>query len=439
VQGFASTHTGGAPPTHVPAEQTSFVVQAFASLHGFVLLACVQPVAELHASLVQPFPSSQLSGWPPTHDPVEQISPVVQALPSLHGLLLFVNSQPIVGSQESSVQTLPSLQVGGGPPTQAPSAQVSLVVHALPSLHGLVLFTFRHPMGASQLSSVQTLPSPQLGGGPPTHTPPEQASPVVQAFPSLQSTLLSVNAQPVPGSHVSVVQRFPSLHTNGGPPTHAPATQVSFVVQVFPSVQEDELLKCSQPVAGLQESSVQMLPSLQSGGGPPTHSPSEQASFVVQAFPSLHWALLFVNKQPCAGSQLSSVQTLASLQTSGGPPRQDPPEHVSPVVHGFPSSHWLALLVCVQPVAGLHASVVQTLPSSQLTVVPPQTPPKHTSPVVHTFPSSHDAVLLAYTQIPPWHESVVHKLPSSHGHSSQPTIGIPPHVPPAQTSPLVHG
>ena len=210
MQGFASTHTSAGPPTHAPAEQTSFVVQAFASLHGFVLLACVQPVAELHASLVQPFPSSQLSGCPPTHDPAEQISPVVHALPSLHALLLFENTQPDAGLHVSVVQRFPSLQTNGAPPTHAPPAQVSLVVHALPSLHGLVLFTFRHPMSGSQLSSVQTLPSPQLGGGPPTHTPPEQASPDVQALPSLHGSLLFVNTQPIAGLHVSVVQRFPS-------------------------------------------------------------------------------------------------------------------------------------------------------------------------------------------------------------------------------------
>jgi hypothetical protein len=45
---------------------------------------------------------------------------------------------------------------------------------------------------------------------------------------------------------------------------------------------------------------------------------------VVQALPSLHGAVLFVLTQPLAGSQLSSVQTLASAQSSGGPPVQVP-------------------------------------------------------------------------------------------------------------------
>jgi hypothetical protein len=37
VQAFASSHEGAAPPTHEPAEQVSFVVQAFASSQATVL------------------------------------------------------------------------------------------------------------------------------------------------------------------------------------------------------------------------------------------------------------------------------------------------------------------------------------------------------------------------------------------------------------------
>jgi hypothetical protein len=42
--------------------------------------------------------------------------------------------------------------------------------------------------------------------------------------------------------------------------------------------------------------------------------------------------------QPEAGLQESSVQMLASLQTTGVPPVQDPPEQMSPVVQALPSS-----------------------------------------------------------------------------------------------------
>jgi hypothetical protein len=78
-------------------EQVSFVVQELPSLQAAVLLTCLHPVAVLHESLVQTFPSSQLGGGPPTHDPPEHMSAVVQALPSLHGLELLSFVQPTSG------------------------------------------------------------------------------------------------------------------------------------------------------------------------------------------------------------------------------------------------------------------------------------------------------------------------------------------------------
>ena len=59
---------------------------------------------------------------------------------SLQELELFACAQPVAGLQESFVQRLPSLQFSGDPP-HVPPAQVSLVVQALPSLHGLELLT----------------------------------------------------------------------------------------------------------------------------------------------------------------------------------------------------------------------------------------------------------------------------------------------------------
>jgi hypothetical protein len=58
---------------------------------------------------------------------------------------------------------------------------------------------------------------------------------------------------------------------------------------------------------------------------------------------------------------------------------------------------------------------VQPLPSSQFGGTPPtHAPPEQTSPEVHALPSLHNAVLLVNTQTPPWHESLVHTLPSLH-------------------------
>jgi hypothetical protein len=100
----------------------------------------VQPLAGLQPSVVQTFPSSQLIGVPPQVPP-EQTSLPVQAFPSSHATLLFVCAQPVAGLQLSLVHTLPSSQVVGGPPTHEPPEQVSFVVQALPSLQGATLFT----------------------------------------------------------------------------------------------------------------------------------------------------------------------------------------------------------------------------------------------------------------------------------------------------------
>jgi hypothetical protein len=67
-----------------------------------------------------------------------------------------------------------------------PPLHVSFAVHALPSLHTLLLLTFLQPKVMSHESLVQGLLSLQLGAAPPTHVPPEQVSFVVQALPSSQ-------------------------------------------------------------------------------------------------------------------------------------------------------------------------------------------------------------------------------------------------------------
>src|SRR5262249_2651344 len=85
-------------------------------------------------SVVQAFPSSQLTGvW--TQPAVGSQESVVHALPSSQ--LTGVWTQPAVGSQESVVQAFPSSQLTAAPPRQAPDWQVSPVVQALLSSHGV--------------------------------------------------------------------------------------------------------------------------------------------------------------------------------------------------------------------------------------------------------------------------------------------------------------
>src|SRR6185436_10345955 len=102
--------------------------------------------------------------------------------------------------------TLLSLQTVAVPGWQTPPAQVSPVVQALPSLHGAVLFVNTHPVDGLQLSVVHTLLSPQTIGAPAWHVPPPHVSPVVQAFPSLHGAVLLLKTQaPVPGLQLSLV------------------------------------------------------------------------------------------------------------------------------------------------------------------------------------------------------------------------------------------
>jgi hypothetical protein len=309
----------------------------------------------------------QLAGGPPTQFPPLQVSLVVQLSPSLHAAVLFVYTHPVPGSQLSSVQTLPSLQFGAGPPTHVPPVQVSAVVQALLSSHGALLLACVQPLAGLQLSSVQTLLSSQSSAGPLPQAPPLQVSVVVQASPSLHGAVLLACTHPVMVLQLSSVQTFPSSQLGGGPPTQAPLLQASFVVQASPSLQGLLLLVCTHPVMASQLSSVQTLPSLQFGGGPPAQLPPLQVSLVVQASPSSHGAVLLALTHPVAGLQLSSVHTLLSLQSGGGPPTQVPPVQASLVVHKLPSLHGALLLAWTHPIEGLQLSSVQTLPSSQFT------------------------------------------------------------------------
>jgi hypothetical protein len=237
VHPFPSSQSGGGPPTHRPPAHASDVVQALPSLQGAMLSSCEHPRPGSHPSFVHTLPSSQSGAGPPTHSPPAHVSNVVHAFPSSHGTTLSRCAHPLIGSQESSVHTFPSSQSGAGPPAQAPPAHVSDVEHAFPSLHGSVLCAWVHPMAGSHESVVHTFPSSQSGPGPPMHRPPEQVSEVVQADPSSHGLALGACAHPVAGSHESSVHTFPSSQFGAGPPAQAPPEHVSDVVQALPSSQ----------------------------------------------------------------------------------------------------------------------------------------------------------------------------------------------------------
>ena len=272
------------------------------------------PDPALHESVVHSSPSSQFAAEPLRQPPPEQTSPVVHALPSLHGAVLFVKLHPVNALQESFVHTFPSLQTRAGPGTQTPPEQVSFVVQTLPSVHGAELLVWTHPDPGLQESLVQGFPSLQLATEPPTHTPPLHASPVVQAFPSLHGAVLSVWTHPDPGLQESSVQGSLSSHA-----------AVVFVK--------------THPTPGLHESAVHALLSLQTIAVPLEQAPPEQASPLVHRSPSSQGIVLLAWTHPSKGSQLSSVHGFASLQsTAGVPPPHVPAVQVSPVVQTLPSS-----------------------------------------------------------------------------------------------------
>src|SRR5690242_15458060 len=114
---------------------------------------------------------------------------------------------------------------------------------------------------------------------------------MVQALPSLQATPLSaVCVQPDCMLQPSVVQALPSSQASGVPPAQVPPWQVSAPLQTLPSGQGVPLatLACTQPLAALQVSLVQALPSSQLGGVPGWQVPFWQVSAPLQALPSEH-------------------------------------------------------------------------------------------------------------------------------------------------------
>ncbi len=510
VHGSLSLQVTGALPRHKPPKQVSIIVHEFPSLQGSDPAAgkwMHVPLPAEQLSCVHGLLSSQLT-CVPMHTPELQVSAVVQLLVSLQAVpesatwvhlplvqasvvqaLLSLqlllppppppppqlalqpwicwNTQlPVVGLQASSVQALLSLQTTAAP-AHLPPLQTSLLVHGLPSSHlGLPATgaAVQPPLAGSQLSAVQGLLSLHTLAAPPTHKPPLQVSPLVQALASSQAMPSAAELAHLPPKHWSLVHGLPSLQVASW--VHAPPQ---------PSISTFWHL----PLAASQVSSVHALPSPQSLPPPPVQLPFWQVSTVVQAFLSSHGTLsgpATAKHLPVLGSQASLVQGLPSSQLVRLPV-QLVPWQASPVVQGLPSLHapvcglwtqvpcwhwscvhgllslhcwpppppppwhcWLQLGMAVWlhvPVEAMQASVVQALLSSQLTAMPTQAPLTQVSPMLQALPSSHVTPFAAATEL---HLplvgsqlSTVHEFPSSH------TAAAPgAHLPLTHTSLIVH-
>ena len=189
------------------------------------------------------------------------------------------------------------------------------------------------------------------------------------------------------------------------------------------------------PLSASQESAVHALPSLQTFAPNPVHLPATHTSWSVQRLPSLQLpALSGVNTQPTIGSHLSELHTLPSSQTFLPSPAQTPALQTSPVVHSRPSSHAATLLLIVQPVLLLHASLVQGLASLHTLICgPTQAPSLQISPLVQADKSSQAAAFGKATQPTP--ESQVSLVQGFL--SSQTNAGPAWHLPAWQLSPWV--
>jgi hypothetical protein len=339
-------------------------LQRFPSAHDVPLVTAlvVQPVVGLQPSVVQGLPSLQLSGVPAVHTPLWQVSSPLQTVASAHDepLATGVFWQPVAGIHVSVVQTLLSLQLSGVPAVQVPlwhvsaPLQRSLSGHAVPFATGVKV----HPVAGLHASAVHALLSLQVSGVPEVHVPLWQVSSPLHTLPSVQDEPFAtgVLAQPVAALQESAVQALPSSQLSGVPAVQVPLWHVSAPLQRLESEQDVPLATgvLTQPVAGLQESVVQTLLSLQSGGVPGLHVPPWQVSAPLQRLVSAH-------DVPLATAVFWQTPALHTSEVHGFVSSQSPL-----TVHGWQP----AMGVLLHPLMGLQLSVVHALLSSQLSGVP---------------------------------------------------------------------
>ena len=140
VQGLVSVQSSGGPATQRPPLQVSLSVHLLLSVHGVssCRLVCAHCwLAGLQVSAVHGLLSSQLTPIP-AHFPAVHLSPMVHALPSSQGAssTLATLVQPVIPLQESTVQSLLSLQEMGAPLLHPPLWQESPCVQTSLSEHG---------------------------------------------------------------------------------------------------------------------------------------------------------------------------------------------------------------------------------------------------------------------------------------------------------------
>src|SRR6266436_2636109 len=215
----------------------------------------------------------------------------------------------------------------------------------------------------------------------PMHTPPRQASPLVQALPSSQG-VVSATAVPMhtPLWQVSpVVQALPSSHgvlSGSGVPAQTPPWQVSLLVQEF--------------------SSSHAAPS--SSAALPTQVPFWQVSAAVQALPSSQLVPVSGVTAQLAVPLQVRVLHWSEVQVIVVPTHCPPLVQVSLKVQALPSSQLVPVSgVTVQLAVPLQVRVLH-VSEVQVRAVPTHCPlPLQVSSNVQVLPSSHAAPVLGVT------------------------------------------
>jgi hypothetical protein len=158
-----------------------------------------------------------VTGWPPWQRPLRQVSACVQALPSLHGVASAtagpVEQAPVVVLHVPAVwHWSGAVHVRGFPPEQIPPWQVSVWVHALPSLHVVPLLAIGFEQAPVDTSHAPALWHWSLAvhvfGVPPLHAPDWHVSPVVHALLSLHVVplvLATAAGHPLAGTQAPIV------------------------------------------------------------------------------------------------------------------------------------------------------------------------------------------------------------------------------------------
>src|SRR5207244_264366 len=239
--------TTGFAPTQAPAWQVSLCVHALASLQlvPLGLAGLLQaPVAGLQTPAVWHWSAAvHTTGLAPTQAPAAQVSVCVQALPSSHGAPLSLAGllqTPDAGLQAPTAwHWSAAVHMTGLAPTQAPAAQASVCVQALPSSHGAPLSLaglLQTPDAGLQAPAVwHWSAAVHVTGLAPTQTPAAQVSVCVQALPSSHgapSSLAGLLQTPDAGLQTPAVWHWSAaVHTTGFVPAQRPASQMSVCVQ----------------------------------------------------------------------------------------------------------------------------------------------------------------------------------------------------------------